>query len=147
MPEPLNLSYYMELSKASGAVAAGSTDVNGTGFAMAGYENIMFIACLGDVTATATLSMKAQTCTDSGGTSAADITGATTSTFTAGASDADNKFLVLDVIRPNGTFVRPVLDRSVANAVVENIIAIRYGYKKPPVPQAESVATKVWGAA
>jgi hypothetical protein len=147
MPEPLNLSYYMEITKASNAVSAGTSDVNGTGFAMAGYENILFIAVLGDVTDTATLALKAQTCTDSGGTSAADITGATTSTFTADATSGDNKILVLDVIRPNGTFVRPVLDRGTANAVVECILAIRYGYKKPPVPQALSVATKVWGAA
>lgn len=145
--EPLNLSFYGEISKPSAAVAAGTSAVNGTGVAMAGYENVLFIACIGDVLDTGTLALKAQTCTDAGGTGAADITGATTSTFTADATSGDNKILVLDVIRPNGTFVRPVLTRGVANAVVENIVAIRYGYKKPPVPQALSVASKIHAAA
>ena len=48
----------MEITKASNAVSAGTSDVNGTGFAMAGYENILFIAVLGDVTDTATLEAK-----------------------------------------------------------------------------------------
>ena len=145
--DPLNLAFYGEVVLCSGAVAAGTSDVNGTGIAMAGYEGIMFVAILGDVTDTATLALKAQTCTDTSGTGAADITGATTSTFTADATSADNKFLILDVAKPTSSHVRPVLDRGVANAVVAAIIGIKYGYKKPPVPQALSVATKIYAAA
>jgi hypothetical protein len=151
MPEPLNLSFYGEISRPSGAVAAGTTAINGTGDLMTGYENIMYVAILGEVLDTATIIMKAQICADSGGTSAADITGATTTLFTANATSADNKVLILDVIRPPVTaalpYVRPVLTPAVANVVVAAIIGIRYGYKKPPVAQAIAIANKVYAAA
>lgn len=147
MPEPINLSFYTEISKPSAAVAAGVTTVNGTGVSMAGYEGVMFIVVLGDVTATSVLTLKAQTCTDSGGTGAADITGATIAAAAAGATDTDDKVLILDVKAASGSFIRPVLTRATANAVVECILAIRYGYKKPPVAQAISVGTKVFAAA
>lgn len=144
---PVNLSPECELTMVSGAVSAGTSAVNGTGVDMTGYESVWFICLLGDVLDTATLALKAQLCSDSSGTGAEDITGATTGTLTAGASNYDSKFLLLEVVKPKTTstlkYVRCVLTRGVANAVVASIVAVQYGCKRTPVSQAGAMSNVI----
>ena len=56
-------------------------------------------------------------------------------------ADADgNKMLAVDVFRPRERYVRLVIDRATANAVIDGVIAIQYGARKMPTTHATSVA-------
>lgn len=44
---------------------------------------------------------------------------------------------MLDVFRPGKRYVRPVVTRGTANAVIDSVIAIRYNLRKAP-PSAHS---------
>lgn len=129
----------ISVSRVSNAAAAAQTDINGTAVDMQGWEGVTFVAALGDVTATSVLSMKAQQGAASNGSDGVDVTGSATNAFTAGASDADNKLLVVDVVNPTSRYVRPVLSRGTANAVVDGIIAIRYRGRKVPATADSTV--------
>lgn len=104
---------------------------------MSGYRAIQAIALLGDVTNTSVITLKAFV-----GDQPALGDGAyetVTATFTAGAADADNNVLVLDLINPVKRYVRFDLVRSTANAVVDGIVTIKYNAKSVPVTQSADV--------
>jgi hypothetical protein len=116
------------------AVAAGTTTQTTSTVDMAGYDAVTFIAELGTVTDDSVLTLKAQDGTDSGGSGAADITGATTAAFTAATSS--NTMIVLDVIAPQARYVTAVLTRATQNAAINCIIAILHRSKSRPVTQS-----------
>src|SRR5690606_12755668 len=97
----------------------------------------LFIAKLGDVTDTSVVTLTAQQNDVNSSSGMATLAGS--ATFTAGATDADNDLLVLDVYRPRERFVRPVLTSATANAVKNGIIAIRYGGRVKPTVQGPTV--------
>jgi hypothetical protein len=118
----------------SPAAAAATTDLDGTVIDMAangGFSKVCFIAMLGDVTATSVLELQGQGSAASDGSSPS--TEATTGTKTAGASDCDNKLMVLDLSRPANRYVFSRLKRGTANAVVNGVIAILYNGNTCPV--------------
>jgi hypothetical protein len=120
----------------SAAAAAATTDLDGAVIDLAqdgGYDGVLFVAQLGDVTATSVLELQCQGSAAANGSSPS--TEATTGTFTAGASDADNKLLVLDVSRPANRYVFSRLKRGTANAVVNSVLAVLYKNKVGPVTQ------------
>jgi hypothetical protein len=121
------------------ATVAGTSDtLTGDILDMQGFDSVMFIAILGDVTATSVLTLKAYA-----GNAAALGDGAyktTTATYTAAAADADNKLIILDCVQiGNFRYVRPDLVRATANAVVDGIIAIRYNARNVPVTASADV--------
>lgn len=127
---------------ASGAVAAGTTDVNGAVIDFANVESARGLAILGDVTDTAVLALKFQSGDASDGGDFADVSGATTTPFTAGASNADLKILELTVTRPAAKrYGRFVLDRGTANAVLAAMIHETYGHRNTPAPAGDILAT------
>lgn len=100
-------------------------------------DSVMAIAALGDVANTAVISLKAFT-----GDNAALSDGAyetVYATVTATATSADNKLLVLDVVKPGKRYCRFDLVRATANAVVDGIVAIRYNNRVIPVTQGADV--------
>lgn len=102
-----------------------------------GYDSVMLVAILGDCAATAVATLKAYC-----GDAAALGDGAyktTTATVTADATSADNKLLVLDVVKPGKRYVRADLARATANIVVDGMIAIRYNAKTLPTTQPTDV--------
>jgi hypothetical protein len=120
------------------ATVAGTDDtLSGDILDMQGFDSVAFIALLGDVANTSVVTLKAYA-----GDEAALGDGAyktNTATITADATSADNKLLVLDVIKPTERYIRPDLVRATANAVVDGIIAIRYNSKTKPVTQGTDV--------
>lgn len=120
------------------ATVAGTDDtLNGDIIDRQGFDSVCFIAILGDVANTSVVTLKAYA-----GDEAALGDGSyktNTSTVTADATSADNKLLVLDVIKPAERYIRPDLVRAKANAVVDGIIAIRYNSKTKPVTQGTDV--------
>jgi hypothetical protein len=124
---------YDKRTRVVNATAAGVTAINGTGIDMQDFENVTFEVAMGALTATQVTSIKAQGSNDNGAVDPyADITGAAT----ANAADADsNKLLLLEVNRPQKRWIRVVVNRATANAVIDGGIAIQSGPKKAPVTQ------------
>ena len=119
------------------AAAAATTDVAGSFVDMKGFDGVLFIALTGDVTDTSALALKASQNSIDSATGAAELVGGPS--FTAGPTNADNKALVLDVYKPRERYVRPILKRGTANAVVNGVIAIQYNARSVPTAQDASV--------
>lgn len=122
---------------AGGAGAASATPTKGTILDMQGYKSVMFVAEMGDVLDTSVLSLKA-------GVSDTNDTGAVTlltdfATFTAGASTADDKCLVLDVPEVNKRYIEVQIFHVTANGPFDSILAIQYNPTNAPVTQGSTV--------
>ncbi len=104
---------------------------------MAGFEGVMFIAKLADVDDTSVLTLQAQQNIIDSTVGMATLTG--TATFTAGATDADDDLLVLDIYKPREQFLRAQLVIATANAINVGIIAIQYSGSKMPISQPATV--------
>lgn len=126
-----------KLTVVAAAAVAATTDLAGSFVDMKGFDGVLFVALTGDVTDTSALALKASQNTIDSATGAAELVGG--ASFTAGATNADNKALVLDVYKPRERYVRPILKRGTANAVVNGIIAIQYSARSMPTTQDASV--------
>ena len=132
-----HLNGMVKVTRVMNAIAAGTSDQNGTTLDMQNFEGVMFVAAFGALTATQVTALKAQQGAASDLSDAADLAG----TLVGPLADGDgNKCLILDVWRPEERYVRCVVDRGTANAVIDGVIAIQYGAKKLPVAHASSVA-------
>lgn len=134
----MNLSPNVKVTRVLNAVAAGTTAQNGSVIDMQGFDGVVFVAAVGALTATQVTSLKAQDGAVSNLSDASDLAGS----LVGPLADADgNKLLVLDVYRPQKRYIRPVLNRATANAVIDGIIAIQYsGDKAPTINDATTVA-------
>lgn len=127
-----NLLRDVKITRVMNAVAAGTSAQNGSVVDMSGWDGVMFVAALGALTATQVTSLKAQQGQVSNLSDAADLAG----TLVGPLADGDgNKCLVLDIYRPQERYVRPVVNRATANAVIDGVIAIQYRGRKTPVTQ------------
>ena len=131
------------VSRSLNAVAAGTTDQNGAGVDMqadGGYDGVTFIAAFGTLTATQVTQIKAQQSDDDGSTDDyTDLAG----TLVGPLADGDsNKLLVLEIFRPTKRWVRCVVDRGTANAVIDGVVTFEWkdkGRQKISVyPEAEA---------
>lgn len=135
----MNLSTDVKISVVADSAVAAQTAVTSSVLDMQGFDGVMFIALLGDVTATSVLTLTAKGNSASSTSSPTPVTQAATAAFTAGASDADNKALVVDVYAPALRYIFAELTRTTANAVVGGIIAIQYRAGQRPTTHAASV--------
>lgn len=132
----MNLSGDIKVTRVMNAVAAGTTDQNSSIVDMADYEGVLFLASFGALTATQVTQIKGQQGADSGLSDAADLAG----TLVGPLADADgNKILGLDIYQPQERYVRCVVDRGTANAVIDGVIAIQYGPRKKPTTHDSTV--------
>jgi len=115
------------------AVAAGTSDQTGAEIDMQGWEGVCFIADIGALNATQQTALQAIGSNASGAEAEFN-----TNAQTPFMADGDgNKVLVLDVFQPVTRYVKPVVIRGTANAVINCVIAILYrGHKKPLVEDA-----------
>ena len=123
-----NLLKDVRIDRVGNSVAAGTTEVLSSVVDMQGYDGVCFVALLGDVTVNSvlTLTAKENTANSTSSPTPTNITDGATAAHTATASDADNKLLVVDVVRPSKRYVFASLTRTAANAVVDGILALRY---------------------
>jgi hypothetical protein len=132
-----HLSDLVKTVRVVNATAAGTTDINGTGVDMAGYDAVRFVAGVGALTATQVTKLKAQQSSDDDDADAyADIEGSAAGPLADGDG---NDLLITDLIRPTERYVRPVVDRGTANAVVDFVIAELYRSRDLPVTQDGTV--------
>ena len=141
----MNLLNEVKITRVANAAAAAQTEVLSSVLDMQGYDGVMFVALLGDITATSVLTLTAKGNTASSTSSPTPVTQVATAAFTAGASDADNKVLVVDVFDPELRYVFASLTRTTANAVVDGIIAIQYTAELRPTTQDASVLASAIG--
>jgi len=128
----------IKISRVLNGVAAGTSVQAGSAVDMQGYDGVMFIALLGALTATQVTSMEAHQSSDN---AAADAFTALLASKVGPLADGDsNKCLVLDVWRPQERYVKPVINRATANAVIDGVIAIQYKARSLPTAHATSVA-------
>jgi len=112
-------------------VAAGTSNQNSAVLDMAGWDGVIFLTAFGAITASAVTSVKVQEDTDPAGGTMADIAGSGVSLAAGGADD--NKTVMHDVYRALKRYLRVVVLRATANAVIDGVWAIRYrGSKLPP---------------
>lgn len=141
----MNLLNEVKITRVANAAAAAQTEVLSSVLDMQGYDGVMFVALLGDITATSVLTLTAKGNTASSTSSPTPVTQVATAAFTAGASDADNKVLVVDVFDPALRYVFASLTRTTANAVVDGIIAIQYTAELRPTTKDASVLASAIG--
>lgn len=133
----MNLLKDIKVTRVMNAVAAGTSDQNGATLDMQGFDGVLFVASFGTLTATQVTAIKAQQGAASDLSDAADLAG----TLTGPMADGDsNKLLCLDVYRPQERYVRCVVDRGTANAVIDGVIAIQYKGSKLPITQGTTVS-------
>ena len=141
----MNLSKDVKITVVAAAATAATTAVTSSVLDMQGYDGVMFIALLGDVTDTSVLTLTAKGNTANSTSSPTPVTQKATDAFTAGASTADSKAIVVDVYDPALRYVFAELTRTTANAVVGGIIAIQYGAESRPTTQDASVIASAIG--
>lgn len=126
------------IDKVLNNTAAGTSDtLNSDILDLSGFDSVCFIATTGDVIVNAVGTLKAY-CGDNSALSDGSYK-TTTATFTATATSADNKCVVLDVVRPGKRYVRADFVRATANIPVESITAIRYNARSKPTIQPSDV--------
>lgn len=120
-----------------GAGAASATPTKGTILDMAGFESVMFVAEMGDVVSGSVVALRAAQAPTNDTGAMALLAGSAGGT--AGASDVDDKCVILDVVRPNERFVEVQLFHTTQNAPFDSILAIQYGAREKPVAQGSTV--------
>lgn len=119
-----------KLTRVSNAVAAGSTDSNTSAVDMQNFEGVAFIAMFGTITTNAVTGIKVQQSDDNGVADGwSDLAGSAQSI----ADGADNDCLATEIVRPTKRYVRAVVTRATANAVIDSVIAIQTHPRKKPV--------------
>lgn len=122
----------VKVTRAVAATAAGTSDVTGSTIDTAGYEGVLFLLDVGTLTATQVTSMRAQQGAASDMSDAADLEGS----IAGPVADGDGqKYLAIDVYRPLERYVRVIVDRATANAVLNGGVAILYGARSGPITQ------------
>lgn len=135
-----------KVTRVSNSAAAAQTAIDSSRVDMTGFDSVVFIALLGDVTVSSVLTLTAKENSADSTSGAAAITGAATAAYTATATDADNKLLVSDIFRPSLRYAYVSLTRTAANAVVDGILAVQYNSKALPITQSSDVLASVFAA-
>lgn len=135
----LNFSKDQKVIRVAASASAATTAVDTDVVDMQGFESIAFIALLGDVTNGSVLTLTGKTNTASSTSSPTPTTLVDTATFTADASSADDKVMVLDLHRPRDRYVFASLTRTTANAAVDGVLAVLYNANQVPITDDASV--------
>lgn len=118
-----NLARIVTAVRSVNATAAGVTAINGTHVDMQGFDGVLFIMGVGTLSAGQVTALKAQGGAAVNDSDQADLVGAVSPNL----ADTDgNKMVFLDVYCPQQRYVRPVVLRATANAVIDFVIAILY---------------------
>jgi hypothetical protein len=127
-----------KITRVLNAVAAGTTNQNTASVDMTGWDTVEFVALMGALTATQVTKLKTQQSSDDASTDAYDdLAGSAT----AAMADADtNKTLRSEIVKPTKRYVRAVLVRGTANAVIDGIIAIQRRARRAPITQSSTVS-------
>lgn len=126
-----NLGYAAKTVRVLNAHVAGTTSVNADAVVdRLGFESVRFTVCFGTLSATQVTEIKVQGSNTNNGSDWTDLA----STHTGPMADGDsNKFLQLDLFRPQYRYLQLVVVRGTANAVIDAGIADLYLASAEPV--------------
>ena len=141
----MQLTNDVKITVVSPAAAAAQTAIDSSILDMQGYEGVMFIALTGDVDNTSALTLTVKGNSANHLTVPTPITQKATTLFTADATSADSKALVVDLYKPALRYVFANLTRATANAVIGGIIAIQYKAGVKPTTNDASVIASALG--
>jgi hypothetical protein len=137
----MNLSKSLKVTRALNGVVAGTSNQNGSVIDMNGFEGVQFVALFGALAPNQVTSLKVQQGDLADGSDMTDLAG---SAHAALADTDGNKCLVTDVFRPQKRYVRAVVTRGTANAVIDGAIALQYSSRVQPTTNDTTVkATKL----
>lgn len=122
---------------ADGAGAASANPTKMTIVDMMGFDSVCFVAMMGNVLTTSVLTLRAAGATSNSSGAMALLTG--TATFTAGATDADDNMLILDVVEPPFRYIECQLFHVTANGPFDGVLAIQYNAARVPTTQGSTV--------
>lgn len=120
------------------ATAAGATDITSGAIDTAGFDGVRAIAAIGTLTATQVTALRLTHCDTSGGTYT-DVDGGTTPNMADGDSDT---LLIADAWHTK-RFVKVVVDRATANAVINKVIVELYAPRSERVDADATVTGQV----
>ena len=126
------------VTRVMNAVAAGTSEQKSTVLDMQGFDSVMFVLLLGDVTIADVLTLTAKsnpTSSTTGGTSE----GAVAAQTDPDGTSEDNKVVVLDILRPTQRYIFADITRITANAAIDGVLAIQYNAKSMPQTQGSTV--------
>lgn len=126
MPTGYQLATSVKPIRVSNAVTAGTTDVNSAWVDVSNADGVRFIAMVGTLTTNQVTSVKLEGACLANQADASDLLDSETGNViqTANLADGDtNKIAVVEVYKPKVRYVRAVVDRGTANAVVDGILA------------------------
>lgn len=132
-----SLAKEAKITRVSNAVAAGTSDVEATSVDMSDFDAVAFVVEFGTITSTAVTSVKVQGSNDNSTFVDLEATAITV------ADDDDNQVFVAEVIRPTYRYLRPVVDRGTANAVIDGITAIQHQARFLPVTQPATTTVEL----
>ncbi len=136
---PLSSRVKITTAVTAAAGASGSTDISGTTLDMLGYDGVVMLVRMGAINGSAVTSIKAQQDSASGMGTAADLAG----TAVTIEDDDDDEIFYIDIYRPDERYVRLVVDRGTANAVVASAEYLQYNTGTLPVTQASGTTGEV----
>lgn len=127
----------VKIQRVMNGVVAGTSDQTSSAVDTQGFTGCCFVASFGALTASQVTQIKVQQSDDDGASDAySDLEGS----LVGPLADADgNKQLVVDIVRPQKRYLKLVVDRGTANAVIDGVVAYLYGAKSLPVTQPSSV--------
>jgi hypothetical protein len=141
----MNLLKEVKITVVEAAAAAGTSALTSDVLDMSGYEGVMFIALTGDVTDTSVLTLTVKGNSANSTSSPTPVTQKASDAFTASATSADSKAIVVDVYKPTLRYVFAELSRATANAVVGGILAVQYCARNKPTSQDATVIASAFG--
>lgn len=121
------------------AVVAGTTDQTTDWIDTQGFHHIEFTALFGTLTAGQATTTKLQY-SDDNSTSAGDVAGSATAALADGDSDT---IVRSGIYRPTHRYVRMLIDRGTANAVISGVLARLSNTEEQPVTQDATVAVAI----
>jgi hypothetical protein len=129
----------IRVDRVMNAVAAGTTDQTSSAvdmFADNGYDEVTFLALFGTLTANQVTSLRVQQSDDDGSADAySDILGSAS----AALADADSNKCLAVTVRPQKRYVKCIIDRATANAVIDGMLAIQSKPRKQPTTQPSDI--------
>jgi hypothetical protein len=127
------------IERVMNAVAAGTSNQTSSAVDMqsnGGFDEVTFVAMFGTLTASQVTKIKVQQSDDDGASDAYDDVAGSLSVALA---DADSNKMLATTVRPRKRYVKCVVVRGTANAVIDGVLALLSRQDKAPVTQPSTI--------
>ena len=101
----MNLSKDVKITVVEAAAAAAQTELVSDIVDMSGYEGVMFVALLGDVTTASVVTLTVKGNSANSVSSPSPVTQKSSDAFTADGTSADSKVILVDLYKPTLRYI------------------------------------------